>query len=263
VSAEILRELKPLEGLRAAGRDGALKGLARGLAHRLVESLGSIERRGHEDLISALSAQERRAMRVLGVRIGAHSVYLPALLKPRSARLLALLHAAGPRGDGRRAFLPQPGRVTLPAAEARTASSYGAAGYRRCGPLAVRLDMLERLADALRVARAAAEPAPFTTTPEMLALLGCGHSELAQVLQALGYRRAPAAKDAPADAAPSLPAFWLSPRRPKRRAPPELRRSEAPAASSPFAALADLKPATEPTRRHRPRRRGVPRSRPP
>ncbi len=168
-------------------------------------------------------------------------------------------------GAGARAFLPQAGRVSLPAAEGRPATAYAAAGYRRCGTLAVRLDMLERLADALREARKAAGSAPFAAPPEMAALIGCSREELGRVLQALGYRAirpkpvsaapaaAPAETAAPdAAAAPPAPLaaeLWRAPR-------PRRQREGAPSreVSSPFAALADLKQPAQPAPRRRKRR---------
>jgi ATP-dependent RNA helicase SUPV3L1/SUV3 len=248
LAGEIARDLAPLERLRAAGRDGALTGLARGLAHRLIENLGSLERGAHEDVIAALSAAERRAVRALGVRLGEHSVFLGALLKPRPARLLALLHAAGPRGRGERAFLPQPGRVSLPAPETGRDAALAAAGYRRFGSLAVRLDMLERLADALREARKAAGAAAFAVGPEMAALIGASREELGGVLRGLGYRSVRPSKDTPPAA--DAPELW-------RAARPRRARSadRPPPAASPFEALAELKPKpVAPRRRKRPRR---------
>jgi ATP-dependent RNA helicase SUPV3L1/SUV3 len=246
---EIARELAPLERLREAGRDGSLKGLARGLAHRLVENLGALERRAHEDVVAALSGAERRAVRALGVRLGEHSVFLPELLKPRPARLLALLHAAGPQGGGARPVLPQPGRVSLPAPEPGRDAALAAVGYRRLGALAVRLDMLERLADALRDARKAAGPSAFAAAPEHAALIGASREELGRVLRALGYRRVTPAEPGPPDA--EAPELWRAPR-PRRPRPAP--RSARPA-DSPFEALAELKPKpAAPPRRRRPRR---------
>jgi ATP-dependent RNA helicase SUPV3L1/SUV3 len=252
LAAEIARDLAPLERLREAGRDGTLKGLARGLAHRLVENLGALERRAHEDVVAELSGAERRAIRELGVRLGEHSVFLPALLKPRPTRLLALLFAAGSQGGGARALLPPPGRVSLPAPERGRDAALGVAGYRRFGGLAVRLDMLERLADALREARKTASEAPFAVDPATAALLGCSREELHSVLRGLGYRPVKPPKDAPP--APDAPALWRAPRpRRARTASPPARPT-----ASPFEALAELKPsepkATARRRRKRPRR---------
>ena len=79
---------------------------------------------------------------------------------------------------------------------------YRVAGYHLCGPRAVRIDMLERLADMIRplIAWRAKEDSPttppkgasgdggFTILPEMMSILGCNSGELAEVLKALGFR---------------------------------------------------------------------------
>jgi ribosomal 50S subunit-recycling heat shock protein len=77
---------------------------------------------------------------------------------------------------------------------------YRAYGYHVCGPRAVRLDMLERLADLIRPLLAwrggngsappkgATGDGGFTVIPEMMSLLGCSPDELGGVLKALGFR---------------------------------------------------------------------------
>jgi len=94
---------------------------------------------------------------------------------------------------------------------------YRAYGYHVCGPRAVRIDILERLADIIRPLlawrpsaenathppRGATGEGAFTATPEMMSLLGCSPEELSGVLKALGFRveRRPTKKPA----SPSAP----------------------------------------------------------
>jgi ATP-dependent RNA helicase SUPV3L1/SUV3 len=79
---------------------------------------------------------------------------------------------------------------------------YAAIGYRICATRAVRVDMLERLADTIRplIAWRPAEDgaAPlegalgkgrFAVTPAMLSLVGCSGEDFAEVLKAIGFRR--------------------------------------------------------------------------
>ncbi len=275
------RDLAPLRSLAEAVETGAVTGLARGLAYQLLENLGWLDREDAADDLGALSSAERRALRALGARFGAHAVFFPALVRPKAARLLALLLAAGPRGDGT-PFLPTPGRTSVPIARARPARIYAAAGYRPCGPLAVRHDALERLADAVREAHAAALAAtdgapraanarvrrdtPFALTPAMTSLLGCTHADLAGVLKALGFRRVrPGAPPAETDGdgaarAPAPAPLW---RLPARRRVRRTEVADTPAPTTPFAALASLKaegeaasPTSPAPRRTRQRPRG-------
>ncbi|MCC5996256.1 MAG: ATP-dependent DNA helicase, partial [Oceanicaulis sp.] len=190
-AAEAGAVLAPLLTLRSRieAREGGLDGLARGIAYRLVEGHGAAPRQALAADIAALSAQERRQLRSAGVRIGEHAVFLPALLKPRAARLNALLHAVH-AGDPARAFRPPPGRTSAPPDPGLDAAAHACAGFQACGPLAVRLDMLERLADLIREARKADPGRRFALAPDMMNLLGCSPDELRGVLRALGYKRA-------------------------------------------------------------------------
>ncbi len=239
------RELKPLLGLRArvSGSGApALTGLARGVAYRLIERGGAAGRGELASDLAELSGAERRQLREAGVRIGEHAVFLPALVKPGPARLNALLDSVH-RGEAERFAAPPPGRASLPAEPEATALA--AAGYLRCGPLAVRLDMLERLAGLIREARAvASESAPkgrFHPSPPMMNLIGAGPEDFRGVLRSLGYKRLKRADDGRIEAE-----LWG---RGKREPAPR----EAPAppvGDTPFAKLAELSLArADPPRR--------------
>src|SRR5207302_2098753 len=77
---------------------------------------------------------------------------------------------------------------------------YRIAGYRVCGERAVRVDILERLADIIRPALAWRETSPgqkpaaafngsgFVLTVAMTSLTGCSGEEFASILRSLGYR---------------------------------------------------------------------------
>ncbi len=82
--------LKPLAEL---GADEQLTGMARGVAFRLVENLGVIDRRDIASEIQSLDQQMRASLRRHGVRFGAYHIFVPALLKPAPAGLD--LHAVG------------------------------------------------------------------------------------------------------------------------------------------------------------------------
>ena len=97
---------------------------------------------------------------------------------------------------------PRPGLTSLVADKAVPEAFYRVTGFHVCGPRAVRIDMLERLADQIRPLMAwranPANPNPppkgatgdggFRATPEMMSILGCSAGELGNVLQALGFR---------------------------------------------------------------------------
>jgi ATP-dependent RNA helicase SUPV3L1/SUV3 len=213
--AEILSErLKPLIEI-AAAQD--IAGLARGIAFRLTEGLGILGRESVAEEIRSLDQQARAQLRRYGVRFGAFHIYLPLLLKPAAAELRLVLWAlknAAAHGLSLDA-LPQPPRAGLTSVAVDKSLPdvfYRATGYSPCGPRAVRVDILERLADLIRPllswrAAAAGSATPpkgstgdggFTIIPEMMSILGCSSEELGEVLKVLGFRveRRPAPKQA-------------------------------------------------------------------
>ena len=215
LAAEAGRALRDLRRLKTAIESGTLTGLPRGLAFRLIEAGGVIDRRDVERDLAALSQAERRTLKTFAVRVGVHSVWLPGVLKPR-ARALAQAFVAG------EAFRPRAEGLTVlpePSPSPRALSSHG---LRAIGRVAVPVETLERLADHRRAAGKA--DLPDTTLSD----LGWTAAEAKAILVAL---RVPRAK---------------RPDRPDR--PTTLHKD------SPFAALAALTAPPEPARRKRPRR---------
>lgn len=201
--------LKPLHDLTQAD---ALTGMTRGLAFRLVENFGTIQRREIAEEIRGLDQDSRAALRRFGVRFGAYHVFIPALLKPAPAGLVTLLWALSNDGRERAGY----GDVVHVLAAGRTSVVvdpefdpvfYNLAGYRVLGRRAVRFDILERLADLIRPALAwrpgaglraegAFDGARFMVTPSMMSILGATPEDMEEVLKSLGYRHE--AMEAPA-----------------------------------------------------------------
>ncbi|MEX0840028.1 MAG: helicase-related protein [Parvibaculum sp.] len=190
IAMHIANVLAPLVALRDTVD---IEGLARGVAFRLTENLGSMKRESVAEDIRTLDQAARGQLRKHGVRFGAHSIFMPALLKPAPARLLMILWALT-RKDTEDAFadLPQPptpGLTSVSANPSAPQGFYEALGFRVCGGRAVRLDMLERIADLIRpVIAARTYNGGFVVTPEMMSLVGCSGEEFAGLLQGLGYR---------------------------------------------------------------------------
>ena len=94
----IERDAGPLVSLREA----ALEGSARGVAFALSEALGCVPRRSLSPQIAALDETGRRALAEAGVRLGALSVFMPAMLKPARSRCAGLLWWAWSGAGARR-----------------------------------------------------------------------------------------------------------------------------------------------------------------
>lgn len=204
-----------------------LTGIARGIAYQAAEALGVLERAKVGEEMKALDQEGRAALRQLGIRFGAFHLYLPALLKPApralAAQLWALKHG-GPELSGLDdiAHLAASGRTSFPVDKAVPKGLYRAAGYRVCGERAVRVDILERLADLIRPAIAyrpgvtqgtppagSADQDGFVVTGAMTSLVGCAGEDFASILRSLGYvsvKRPGPAITVPLAAAPAKPA---------------------------------------------------------
>jgi ATP-dependent RNA helicase SUPV3L1/SUV3 len=98
VSFQVESLLKPLVDLKGAD---PLTGIARGIAFRLVEQLGLVNRRDIADEMRSLEQEGRAALRRLGVRFGAYHVFIPSLVKPAPAGLITLLWALKKRRQGK------------------------------------------------------------------------------------------------------------------------------------------------------------------
>lgn len=182
-----------------------LAGLARGIAFQVGEALGVLERAKVLNDVRSLDQDARAALRKAGVRFGAYHLYLPALLKPAPRTLAAQLWALqngglDQKGIDEIAHLAQSGRTSIPVDPEIASGLYRAAGFRVCGGRAVRVDILERLADLIRPAMSyrpgvtPGEPPPgaadgegFVPTVAMTSLVGCAGEDFAMILKSLGY----------------------------------------------------------------------------
>ncbi len=172
------------EPLLAMGRDEALTGLARGFAFRLVENLGVIPRESIAAEVKELDQEARGALRKHGVRFGQFTVFLPLLLKPAPTRLRLVLWSLS-KGLQEFPESPPPGLVTVPALKDGPAGYDAMAGYRATGERAIRIDMLERLADMLRQENSRGG---FEAKADMLSITGLSLEQFAQLMDGLGYR---------------------------------------------------------------------------
>jgi ATP-dependent RNA helicase SUPV3L1/SUV3 len=202
VKSHIEKLLGPLSQLAAAAD---VTGIARGVAYQSVEALGVLDRQRVAEEVKGLDQPARATLRKYGVRFGAYHIYLPNLLKPAPRKLAAQLwalknEAALTKGLDDLLHLAGSGRTSVPVDREIDAGLYRTAGYRACGERAVRVDILERLADLIRPALAwregASGPKPlgavvgggFTVVNGMTSLTGASGEDFASILRSLGYR---------------------------------------------------------------------------
>lgn len=204
VNFQVESLLKPLVDLKSAEQ---LTGIARGIAFRLVEQFGLINRRDIAEEMRSLDQEGRAALRRLGVRFGAYHVFIPSLVKPAPAGLITLLWALNNDGKEKLGFgdivhALASGRTSMVVNQSFDKEFYRLAGYRNLGRRAVRVDILERLADLIRPAtnwKPGLGPRPdgaydgqaFMVTPPMLSILGATPDDMEEILKGLGYRAEP------------------------------------------------------------------------
>ena len=202
LKTHIEKLLAPLFSLTAADD---VTGMARGVAFQLVESLGVLERQKVAEEVKGLDQPARATLRKYGVRFGAYHIYLPALLKPAPRALATQLWATkhespDAKGVADLLHLAASGRTSIPVDKETPKALYRTAGYRICGERAVRVDILERLADLIRPVLSWREGAPgpkpegffdgrsFLVTGAMTSLTGASGEDFASILRSLGYR---------------------------------------------------------------------------
>src|SRR5476651_1708970 len=182
-----------------------ITGIARGIAFQLIEALGVLERSKIAAEMKDLDQPSRATLRKYGVRFGAYHIYVPALLKPAARALASLLWAQKQDNVDLSALsgaqhLAGSGRTSFAVDKQLDRDAYRVLGYRQCGERAVRVDILERLADLIRPALAWREASPgtkpagafdgrsFVVTQAMTSLTGSAGEDFASILRALGYR---------------------------------------------------------------------------
>jgi ATP-dependent RNA helicase SUPV3L1/SUV3 len=227
LDGQIRADLAPLFAAETMASDNPA---LRGPLHRLTESLGMIPGADEE----TLTADLRPRLRALGVRSGRFALFMPALMKSRSAamrvRLWALHHGVPVPA------LPAPALVSVPAHQPDWPVGFAAmAGWVEAGPILLRLDIAEKIAAELgyRCRRGpAALPSGlasrFAIKPDMLPA----------VLRPLGFRVLPGAGLGPDQHGPPAPPMLVGLR---RRRPAVEEPAPVKVASGPFAALAVLR----------------------
>jgi len=230
--------LEPLLALQQAvdakpGTPNALPAEARGLAHQLLENFGSLIRSmvSLPDDIRTLI----RSLKVFGVWFGRRSIYLPKMLRPEAASLLALLWSIWNKLE-KLPPPPQPGLTSFANDGNLSAPFLAAAGFRATGHRAIRLDILDRLEEELEKGATGGTRAEVLL-PKLVSLLGCSNDELKDVLSHLGWREVEVV-----DAGKGAMKVWRKSRdgRLRRRIDRKKQATIEIRADSPFAELAAL-----------------------
>ncbi len=172
------------EPLFSMKKDSQIIGLSKGVAFLLVESLGILPRADVSRELKDLDQVSRGLLRKHGVRFGQYNVFVPILLKPAVTRLRLVLWSVINNFD-EFPSPPEPGLVTVGVTNTEVKGYFTKVGYHYSGDWALRIDMLERLADLLRKEDSRNG---FEATPDMLSITGMSHEQFASLMSGLGYQ---------------------------------------------------------------------------
>lgn len=239
----LLGPLIVLQGLANAAGDNALKGVTKGVAYRLVENFGATSRAQFGDELKQIDQTERGRLRQAGMRFGEYTLFVPALLKPAPARLLLLLWSLWADRDPAQSPPPKAGLVSLEMNENLPHAYYYAAGYRPSGTRAVRIDMLERLANLIRSARNDANMREgFEANSQMMSIVGCSGEDFEAIMRSLGFRKTMVKRKPPAETS--------KPEQTGEQTPPVPAEKDAPSEPETDSAVtdtSDAQPTAQPT----------------
>ena len=164
--------------------DEAIIGVSRGLSFRLYESLGVIPRSVVMDDVKKITQEERALLRKHGIRFGQFTIFFPALVKPGPTKLRLILWGKF-FGLSTIPPAPGPGLVSIELTGSEPKGYFPRAGLRAAGDRAIRIDMLERVADLIREEDG---EAGFEATADMLSLTGMSHEQFSNLMGGLNYK---------------------------------------------------------------------------
>ncbi len=175
-----------LEPLFALVGDDALAEPVKNIALKLFEHTGIVPRGEVEESISQLDADMRKVLRDKKVRLGPLLIFLPDLNKPAAVKLRAILWSLF-NDKPLPAPTPRDGAMSS-VVDITSANSdfYRAIGYPLYGPRVIRIDMLDRVINAVYDS---AKEGKFQAQHKMAEWMGCPIADLYAILESMGHRR--------------------------------------------------------------------------
>jgi ATP-dependent RNA helicase SUPV3L1/SUV3 len=194
---EIRLRLPAHAGLKYDKAGDGLEGIARGLAFRVMERGAAVDLRG-DDPGMRIEAEQRDALKALGLRAGRVAAYAPDAQKPAAQRLVSILRTVF---DAEACKLAPEGAGSFALDGTWPDEALEANGYLRFGRRAVRADLAERLAWEVSKCRKEAGKNAFAIPIDLASVVSTPGEDFPGVLK--GFGLAPAEKD-PETGAPTL-----------------------------------------------------------
>lgn len=182
IKAHIYTVLEPLFSLVG---DETLSEPNKEIALKLFAHTGIVPRGEVEESIAKLDPEMRKALRDKKVRLGPLLIFMPDLNKPAAVKLRAILWSLF-NDKPLPAPTPRDGAMSA-VVDVTTANPdfYRAIGYPLYGPRVIRIDMLDRVINAIYDT---AKEGKFQAEHKMAEWMGCPIADLYAILEAMGHR---------------------------------------------------------------------------
>lgn len=156
------------------------------ISKKVYDGLGIVERSDLEADIALLDPEKRSLLRNKKIRLGPILVFIPALTKPAAIRLRALLWAIY-NDQALPVNIPSDGMVSVKIIdENANPAFYRAIGYPLYGGKAIRIDMLDRVINAVYEN---AKDGKFQAKHQMAEWLGASIEDLYSILSDMGHKK--------------------------------------------------------------------------
>ena len=158
----------------------------RALAFQLYESNGVLKRSNIEDVVKAISKEDRKQFRKLGIKIGRYHIFLPRMLKPKAVSLRILLWKFY-NSFVESSEIPKSGLNFLTDNQNKFDKKFLLlCGFENFGNYYIRVDILEKL--FLKIIDST-KNGKFKISSEMMNLLGCSKENFYKVMGLMNYKR--------------------------------------------------------------------------
>ena len=172
-----------------------LRNQEKGIAYRIAEELGVIDRKSMNKEIDNLDIESRRKLKKYGIIIGKYSIYINNALKPQYTSIIPCLWLIYNKINlkleeikSQINALPKPGITSCTINKEVFKNLYKYSGYKVLGNYAVRIDILERLDKIIyENIKNNKNRNQFHINDKMISLLGTSAQELKKLLNNLGY----------------------------------------------------------------------------
>ena len=158
----------------------------RALSFQLYENNGVLKRRDVEEVVKAISKEDRKQFRKLGIKIGRYHIFLPKMLKPKAVALRIMLWKFY-NDINENNEIPKSGLNFLSDNQNKLDRKFLLlCGFENFGNYYIRVDILEKLfikiIDNTRNGK-------FKISSEMMNLLGCSKENFYKVMELMDYKR--------------------------------------------------------------------------